>query len=182
MKTALAVAVLAASWSLAAFAQTAPPTPAAWLRSAYTNLSAFLPRAAEMMPEEHYGLRPGTQPEVRTFGQLIGHLANYNYLWCSQAKGEKNPAASQDFEKLTSKAALVKAVTEAVAYCGTAYSALTDTSGQEVLAFTQENGRQNQSRRMNLLMLNFGHTFEHYGNVVTYMRTKNIVPPSSEPR
>jgi hypothetical protein len=51
---------------------------------------------------------------VRTFGQLIGHLANYNYLWCSQAKGEKNPGASADFEKLTSKAALVKAVTEAI--------------------------------------------------------------------
>ena len=168
MRTVLAL-VVAASWSTSAFAQAPPtPTPAAWLRGAYTNISRYIPRAAEKMPEEHYGMRPGTQTEVRTFGQLIGHLANYNYLWCSQAKGDKNPAAGQDFEKLASKAALVKALTEA--------------SGQEVLTITQENGRRTQSLRMGLLVLNYGHNNEHYGNVVTYMRLRDIVPPSSEPR
>ncbi|HET9268090.1 MAG TPA: DinB family protein, partial [Vicinamibacterales bacterium] len=117
MRTVLAV-VVAASWSTTAFAQApATPTPASWLRGAYTNISRYIPRAAEKMPEEHYGMRPGTQTEVRTFGQLIGHLANYNYLWCSQAKGEKNPAADQDLEKLPNKAALVKAVNEALTYC-----------------------------------------------------------------
>jgi len=181
MRTALALVVIAASWSTTAFAQ-APATPASWLRGAYTNISRYIPRAAEKMPEEHYGMRPGTQAEVRTFGQLIGHLANYNYLWCSQAKGDKNPAAGQDFEKTTNKAALVKAVTEAIAYCAPVYDALTDASGQELLTITQENGRRSQSFRISLLTLNYGHNNEHYGNVVTYMRMKDIVPPSSEPR
>ena len=183
MKTALALVVITASFASAALAQNAPPPSASsWLQGAYTNNRNYIARAAEKMPEELYGMRPGTQPEVRTFGQLIGHLATYNYLWCSQAKGEKNPAAGQDLEKLPGKAALVKAVNEALAYCDGVYAALTDASGNELLTITQENGRRTQSLRMSLLVLNYGHNNEHYGNVVTYMRIKDIVPPSSEPR
>ena len=182
MKTTLAL-VVAVACATSVFAQNPPaPTTSSWLRGAYTNNRNYIARAAEKMPEEHYGMRPGTQPEVRTFGQLIGHLANYNYLWCSQAKGDKNPAAGQDFEKLTNKAALVKSVTEAITYCAAVYEALTDASGQELLTITQENGRRTQSLRMSLLVLNYGHNNEHYGNVVTYMRIRDIVPPSSEPR
>ena len=183
MRTAVVFVVLALSSATAAFAQ-GPPTPtmSSWLRGAYTTNRSYIARAAEKMPEEHYCMRPGTQTEVRTFGQLIGHLATYNYLWCSQAKGEKNPGTGTDFEKLGNKAALVKAVNDALAYCDGVYEALTDASGQEVLTITQENGRRAQSLRMGLLVLNYGHNNEHYGNVVTYMRTKDIVPPSSEPR
>jgi uncharacterized damage-inducible protein DinB len=184
MRTALTLVALAVSCAAPAFAQnaTAPPTTSSWLRGAYMNNRAYIARAAEKMPEEHYGLRPGTQPEVRTFGQLIGHLATFNYLWCSQAKGEKNPGAGTDFEKLPNKAALVKAVNDALAYCDGVYGALTDASGQELLTITQENGRKTQSLRLSLLVLNYGHNNEHYGNVVSYMRMKDIVPPSSEPR
>jgi len=183
MKTALAFVVLTLSSATAAFAQNPPaPTMSSWLRGAYTNNRNYIARAAEKMPEALYGMRPGTQTEVRTFGQLIGHLATYNYLWCSQAKGEKNPGEGTDFEKLPNKAALVKAVNDALAYCDGVYGALTDASGQELLTITQENGRNTQSLRLGLLVLNYGHNNEHYGNVVTYMRMKDIVPPSSEPR
>jgi hypothetical protein len=69
MKTALALAVVVASWTTTAYAQPpASPTPAAWLRGAYTNISRYIPRAAEKMPEEHYGLRPGTQPRCARSG------------------------------------------------------------------------------------------------------------------
>ena len=74
MTPALAFVVLA-SVATAAFAQsTPPPTPtaASWLRGAYTNNRNYIARAAEKMPEDLYGMRPGSQPEVRTFGQLIG--------------------------------------------------------------------------------------------------------------
>ena len=127
-------------------------------------------------------MRPGTQSEVRSFGQLIGHLATYNFLWCSQAKSEKNPGEGTEFEKLPTKAALLKAVNDALAYCDGVYAALTDASGQEVLTITQENGRRTLSLRSSLLVLNYGHNTEHYGNVVSYMRMKDIIPPSSEPR
>ncbi len=124
---------------------------------------------------EFYGMRPGPQTEVRTFGQLVGHLANFNYLWCSQAKGEKNPGEGKDFEKLTSKADLTKTLNEAFAYCDSVYSSLTEASGQEVIEVTQEDGRKRRINRLSLLALNYGHNEHHYGNMVTYMRMKSIV-------
>jgi len=161
----------------------APANPmSTWLRNLYKNNSNEIARAAVKMPEENYGMRPGPQMEVRTYGQLIGHLANFNYMWCSQAKGEKNPNQGNDFEKVTSKADLVKAINAAFAYCDAVYEALTDASGMQMVDVTQENGRQQHVLRMGQLSLNVFHNNEHYGNIVTYLRIKSIVPPSSEPQ
>src|SRR5271165_6798292 len=96
-----------------------------WLRNAYMGNRNNIIRTAEKMPEENYGMRPGTQPEVRTFGQQVTHVAFFNFLWCSQAKGEKNPNPG-NLDKLTSKADILKVLNDAFAYCDTAYSALTD--------------------------------------------------------
>jgi len=67
------------------FAQPAAPEAtnplSTWLRDAYTRNRTNIVRMAEKMPEENYGMRPGTQPEVRTFGQQVTHVATYNYLW-----------------------------------------------------------------------------------------------------
>ena len=163
--------------------QTSPKDPmATWLHNAFNTNRKNIVRSAEKVPEELYSLRPGPQVEVRTFGQILGHLANFNYMWCSQAKGEKNPGQGSDFEKLSSKAALLRALSDAFTYCDGAYSALTDPSGLEIITVTQENGRQAQVPSMSLLVLNYGHNNDHYGNMVTYMRIKSIVPASSEPR
>jgi hypothetical protein len=182
----LLMVVLAAICAVDAAAQTGQQTAAnplsTWLRDAYTrNLNTLL-RTAEKMPEENYGLRPGPQMEVRTFGQQVGHLANYNYLWCSQSKGEKNPNAGNDLTKLSTKAEFIKALTDAFAYCGGAYASLTDVSGAEMIDITQENGRTTRNLRMALLILNYGHNNEIYGSMVSYLRMKSIVPPASEPR
>lgn len=153
-----------------------------WLRNAYMGNRNVIVRSAEKMPEENYGMRPGTQQEVRTFGQQIGHIADYNFLWCSQAKGEKNPNAGNNLEKLNTKAEFLKALNDAFAYCDGVYSSLTDASGVEMVDITQESGRQTRNLRMALLILNFAHNNEIYGNIVTYLRMKDIVPASSEPR
>jgi len=153
-----------------------------WLRNAYTGNRNVIVRSAEKMPEENYGMRPGTQQEVRTFGQQVGHIADYNFLWCSQAKGEKNPNAGNNLEKLNTKAEFLKALNDAFAYCDGVYSSLTDASGVEMVDITQESGRQTRNLRMALLILNFAHNNEIYGNMVTYLRMKDIVPASSEPR
>src|ERR1700692_183958 len=167
-------------------AQTGQQPPAnalsTWLRNAYMGNRNNIVRTAEKMPEENYGLRPGTQEEVRTFGQQVGHVANFNYLWCSQAKGEKNPNAGKNLEKLTTKAEFLKAASDAFAYCDPVYAALTDVSGTETIDITQENGRQTRNLRMALLILNYGHNNEIYGSMVSYLRMKSIVPPASEPR
>jgi uncharacterized damage-inducible protein DinB len=168
-------------------AQTSPKPPAkdalpAWLRNAYAANRKYLVRSAEKMPEEFYGLRPGAQTEVRTFGQLIGHLADFNYRWCSDAKGEPNPGQEKEFEKLTAKADLVKALNDALTYCDSAYAMLTDANAMDMVQGTRDDGTKTPVLRISRLIINVAHNNEHYGNIVTYMRIKSIVPPSSEPR
>jgi len=153
-----------------------------WLRNTYTTNRNFLARSAEKMPENFYGLRPGAQLEVRTFGQIIGHVANTNFQWCSEAKGEKDPNEGNDFEKLTAKADLVKALNRAFAYCDGAYAALTGASAMQMVQMTLDDGRKVNVTRISRLIANYAHNNEHYGNLVTYMRIKSIVPPSSEPK
>ncbi len=92
----------------------APPSLATWLKNAYTGNRNYLAKSAEKMAEADYGMKPGAQTEVRSFGQLIGHLANANYSYCSSANGEKNPNQGNDLEKLTAKADLVKALNDAL--------------------------------------------------------------------
>jgi uncharacterized damage-inducible protein DinB len=168
-----------------AFAQNAPPPQqnplSTWLRNAYMANRNNIVRTAEKMPEENYDMRPGGQQEVRTFGQQVGHVANFNYLWCSEAKGEKNPNTA-NLEKLTTKAEFLKALNDAFSYCDGVYAALTDASGAETIDIIQENGRQTRNLRLGLLTLNYGHNNEIYGSMVVYLRMKNIVPPASEPR
>ncbi len=168
-----------------AYAQPVQPSQAnplsTWLRNAYMGNRNNIARTAEKMPEENYGMRPGTQEDVRTFGQQVTHVARFNFLWCSQAQGEKNPAP-ENLEKLTAKADIMKALNDAFSYCDAAYSSLTDASGAEVIETTLENGRQIKNLRMGLLTLNYGHNNEIYGSMVVYLRMKNLVPPASEPR
>lgn len=161
----------------------APPTTSAFLRNMYNGNKNNIIRSAEKVSEDLYGLRPGPQQEVRTFGQHLAHTANYNFLWCSQAKGEKNPNAGVDLEKtLKTKAEFQKAVTDSFAYCDPVYASLNDENGAQVVEIQQESGRVTRNTRMALLMLNVVHNNEIYGNLVTTMRIKSIVPPSSEPR
>src|ERR1700691_5144688 len=94
-----------------------------WLRDAYTRNRNTIVRLAEKMPEENYGMSPGTQTEVRTFGQQVTHVATFNFLWCSQAKGEKNPTPG-NLDKLTSKVEIMKVLNDAFAYCDGAYNGL----------------------------------------------------------
>jgi uncharacterized damage-inducible protein DinB len=165
-------------------AQSAPGNPlSAWLHGNFQHGKNFIARAAEAMPEELYGMRPGPQMEVRTFGQHLAHIANFNFLWCSQAKGEKNPNAGINLEKtLHTKAEFLKALNDSFTYCDGAYDALTDASGAQIIDITQESGRKQQISRMALLILNLEHDSEVYGSMATTMRIKSIVPSSSEPR
>jgi uncharacterized damage-inducible protein DinB len=171
--------------AITAFAQSGPQAQenplSTWLRDAYKRNANTIVRTAEKMPEEFYNMHPGSQQEVRTFGQQVGHVANFNFLWCSQAKGEKNPN-TQNLEKLSTKAEFVKAAQDAFAYCNSVYDSLTDASGAQTVELTLENGRQTRNLRMGLLTLNYGHNNEIYGSMVIFLRMKDIVPPASEPR
>jgi uncharacterized damage-inducible protein DinB len=195
MKKYFGGVLLSFALSISATAQTAPAAPPAsqqpaaprpatpvstYLKNYYMQSRNFLAKAAEKMPEENYGMRPGSQEEVRTFGQIIGHVANANMLFCSRAKGEKSPATT-DFEKVTAKADLVKGLNDSFAYCDALYNTLTDASLMETVTLTGQNGQQVLVIRAQPLITNVAHNNEHYGNLVTYFRIKAMVPPSSEP-
>lgn len=128
--------------------------------------------AANAVPEELYDFR--ATEEVRSFGQLVGHIANAQYSICSGLYGEENPAGA-NLEELGSKAELVDAITGAWAYCDRAYAEATDASmGDQVSFFGGASVRH--------YPMSFGliHAYEHYGNMVTYMRLNGLVPPTSQ--
>lgn len=135
-------------------------------------LSGVVIAAAEKMPEENYSFKP--TPDVRSFGQLVGHLADSQNYFCSLAVGEKPPADGVEKSK-TSKADLVAALKEAVAYCNQTHAGMTDAKGSEMTKLMNLD-----FARLTVLAANTAHDYEHYGNMVTYMRLKGIVPPTSE--
>ena len=81
---------------------------AASLQTAYGTLKGNMTQAAEKMPDANYGFKPGSDPELRTFGQWIGHQADNQFTNCAVMKGVANPSPPQSNEKKTSKAELVK--------------------------------------------------------------------------
>ena len=137
----------------------------------YAAVRNYITAAAEQMPESEYGFKP--TPEVRSFGQLVGHLANAQFMICSTALGEQNPN-SENFEHTTGKDALVAALRASSALCDRAYAQTDEAAMQTGRLFGQER------TRLGMLILNASHDFEHYGNIVTYMRLKGMVPPSSQ--
>jgi uncharacterized damage-inducible protein DinB len=149
----------------------------------YRIIKDFVTRAAATLPEPEYGFAP--TPEVRTFGRLVGHLADANYRLCSVVAGQTPPRDAGIEKTLHGKAELAKALAESFAYCDQEYEKMTDTAGTEIVSFDAGGeGARVPIRMPKLTVLAFHvqHAFEHYGNIVTYMRLKGIVPPSSEPR
>ena len=144
------------------------------IKGLHDTVKGYILKSADKMPEADYAYRPS--PDVRSFGQLLGHIADAQYLFCSAVKGEKPPAPAVEKTK-SSKAELTAALNEAFGYCDSAYTALTDASGGEIVKFF---GRERS--KAGVLAFNNNHNFEHYGNLVTYLRMKGIVPPSSDRR
>jgi uncharacterized damage-inducible protein DinB len=134
-------------------------------------LSGVVIAAAEKMPEENYSFKPS--PDVRSFGQLVGHLSDSQYFFCSSAAGETNHGSDAEKSK-TNKAELVAALREAVAYCSKVHAGMTDAKGSEMMKMMNQD-----FARLTVLSANTAHDYEHYGNMVTYMRLKGIVPPTS---
>ena len=159
----------------------APPPPStaivSSLRGGYEGVKGYITQAAEQIPEAKYSYQP--TKEVRTIGQLIGHIADGNYLICGYSSGQAGPGTSAE-KTLTTKADLQKALAESFAFCDKAHAALTNdvVGGQEVTMTVINNMK---STRAGAFAFNSAHDMEHYGNLVTYMRMNKMVPPSSAP-
>jgi uncharacterized damage-inducible protein DinB len=158
--------------STPALAQTSPLASSAKqvLGLAKTNIM----KSAEQVSEADYAFKP--VDTVRNFGAILGHIANANFMICSMGSGAANPMKDTDIEKTkTTKADLQKALAESFAFCEAQFDAMTDAKATEMVDFFR--GKQ---PRQNVLWFNIAHDMEHYGNLVTYMRMKGLVPPSSQ--
>jgi uncharacterized damage-inducible protein DinB len=167
------VALMLAATSGLVRSQTQTNPLSADVKKDYKTIRDYFIRAAEKMPDADYGFKPS--PDVRTFAQQVAHVADDQYNLCAPAKGETRKAPYTAIEStLSAKTDLLVALKDAFAYCDSAYDALTDAAGA-----TPALGRN--KTRFAMLNWNLWHTWEHYGNVVVYLRMKGLVPPSSEP-
>ena len=133
-----------------------------------TNIIA----TAEILDEDLYAYRP--TDEVRSMGELLAHIANAQFMFCSAAAGEASPSSENFEETRTTKAQIVDALGSGFDYCEGVYANMTDAGGAEGVTFF---GGPNTAH--GVLAFNSAHNYEHYGNLVTYMRMNGIVPPSS---
>jgi uncharacterized damage-inducible protein DinB len=162
--------------ALPALAQTGSSIPGA-VTGMQAAVKQNLAEAAAKMPEAEYSFKP--TPDVRSFGELVGHVANANFYFCSTAKGEASPAKT-NYEKATTKADLVKGLNDALAYCDGVYAGITGAAFSEMVKAPIPGSSGGESARGAVLIFNVAHNNEHYGNMVTYMRLKGHVPPSTE--
>ncbi len=166
----LTLLTLAAASSFA-LAQDAP-SPVTEVKGMYTGVKNNWIKMAEKMPEENYSFK--ATPEVRTFGQLVGHVADSQARTCSTLTGEPK---ALDAGKKTSKADLVAALKESFSMCDAAFDKLSLANMAEGVTM----GR-GQRTRIGALAGTVSHSNEEYGYTSIYLRLKGIVPPSSEPR
>lgn len=140
----------------------------------YTIVRTNVLKSADKLPEDKYGFRPSD--DVRTFGQLLAHIADAQFFICGTAK--EDVSRNRGVEKSAkTKAEIVKALNDGFAYCDAVYAELTDATSAAMVRFFGQ-----QRTKLSMLSFNTAHTYEHYGNLVTYMRMNKIVPPSSEGR
>ncbi len=128
---------------------------AGMLGKAFGELSAWIMKAAEMVPADKYTYKPAAT--VRTFGELLGHIADGSNYFCGRAAGKRVEWSDANAQGKTDKGTVVPKVKQALDACGTAHG----------------------SGHLGMLIQNFGHANLHYGNMATYMRMLGLVPPSS---
>jgi uncharacterized damage-inducible protein DinB len=155
------------------YAEALSPSLASVARATHATIRRNLAEAAQAMPAESYPFKP--TPQIRSFAELVEHVASANLFFCSQASAD---ASSPKYVKASDKPTLVKALNDALAYCDRVYSETTDGSFGQLVKITGPMGRT-ETQRGAVLMFNTTHNNEHYGNIVVYLRLKGIVPPST---
>jgi uncharacterized damage-inducible protein DinB len=189
--TALLLLALGTAAVPAATAQTAAqakpdqkPTFAMVFDRSLTNVEKEVVSAADAMPEDKYGYAP-TQGEfkgVRTFAQQVKHIATANYALAAGVMAEKPPLdlkSENGPDNITSKADIMKYLKDSFAYAHKAANSLTEAN---VLEQVPSPFGSNKVSRLGLSIGMISHPFDHYGQMVEYLRANGIVPPASRPQ
>ena len=166
------------AFASSAFAQTTPPTPPKPLtmtgavNATYKMVKGWIIKSADMMAEDTYKWQP--TPQVRTFGQLIAHVADDNTFFCGTVVGEKVSFTIEKSIGAGSKQDIQKALEDSFGMCDKAFAL-----GEEKLLSETASSIGGLQPKLGVLAFNNAHIMEHYGNIVTYMRLNGMVPPSS---
>lgn len=146
------------------------------LQRAYQGFKRNFTGAAEKMPEADYSFKPGSTPEARTFAQVIDHITQAQFGQCSALSGKANPMQGKQLEQeLKTKADVTKALADSFAVCDALFAGVTDANAMESVKMGM-----NEVPRVAALYGIIVHGNEMYGTAAVYLRSKNIVPPSTE--
>lgn len=141
-------------------------------KGAYTGIKTTLLRAADKMPADNYSFR--TVAEVRTYGELLTHIADIQFMLCGMLQGEQKQGKAPENKTKAEATAYLKSSFD---YCDPVYNSMTDAAGaMKVKMFGRE------LTKLGVLNFNISHDNEMYGTAVAYLRIKGIVPPSSDRR
>src|SRR3954463_3431128 len=146
------------------------------LQRGYAGIKANFTAAADKMSEADYNFKVGSMPEARTYGQLIAHIAQSQFGQCSGLNGVPNPMQGKQLEQeLKTKAEITKALADSFALCDKAFADTTDANVTEMV----KAGPNEQTRAASLYGV-IVHGNEIAGTAYAYLRTKGLVPPSTE--
>ena len=144
------------------------------LKNSYNGIKGTITKAADEMAEADYSFK--ASPMERTYGAIVGHIADVQMALCGNAQGEQK---SSDAEKTkTTKADLVAALKASFDYCDAAYEGMTDADAAKMVTLFGPR----KATKIAVLNFNIAHDNEMYGQMVVYLRIKGLVPPSSQPR
>ena len=171
MKNILLIALLPTVFSCTQLqAQENPFT--ADVRQGYASIKDNVLKAADKMPASDYSFR--TVQQVRTYGEMVAHVADANTRMCGLLKGE-TPTANAAAK--TSKEELVTALKASFDYCDPVYASMTDAEGAATVKWARW-----EMSKLGLLNFNVRHDNEMYGIMGAFLRIKGLIPPSSESR
>ena len=142
------------------------------VESQFRPVQRYVVTAAEQIPDSLYAWRPTAG--VRTVGQLLAHIADFHNLGCASSLGEANPSQESYEKSRTTKASIVEALRTSGAVCDRAFAQTDAASSGTTKLFGSDRSR------LSVLVMVAGHDWEHYGNLVTYMRILGMTPPSSQ--
>lgn len=146
---------------------------ATMLQNAYNAIKGNWTKMAEAMPDDQYGFK--ASPDIRTFGALVGHVADAQGRTCAAVAGSEMPPAASS---KTAKADLVAALKNSFNICDGVFSSLSDADAAKMITA----GRGGPRSKMGTLWGVVVHSNEEYGYTAVYLRLKGITPPSSAGR
>jgi DinB superfamily len=184
----MAILLLALGSSICANAAASPQgkadqkaTFAAVLDKSLSGVEGEVVPAVEAMPEDKFNFAPtqGEFKDVRTFAQQAKHIAAVNYMLGAAIMSEKPPVdigKESGPDNITSKADVVKFLKDSFGYL---HKALNTINENNVLGEVAPPWGSKKMTRMSLAIISISHPFDHYGQMVEYLRMNGIVPPAS---